>query len=258
MADPSVHSQPTPLDTGYRQMYDLQFSAAHHSFQEWAQLHPDDPMAPVSDAAADLFSEFHRLRILQSEFFLNDDLSAVRERARPDSAVKQSFYKLLEQSRQLADQILHREPQNQNAEFATVLRLGLRSDYLALVEKHYVASLSEIKAGRILADKLIASNPAYGDAYLAIGVENYLLSLKAAPLRWLLRADGAQTDRDRGIKNLEITAERGHYLMPYARILLAVAALRDHDVARGKQLLQGLAEEFPDNPLYAQELARLH
>ena len=257
MADPSVQPQSTLLDAGYRQMYDLQFSAAHHSFQEWARLHPDDPMAPVSEAAAYLFSEFNRLHILQSEFFLHDDLSAVREKARPDAAVKQSFYKSLARSQQLAEEILHRDPQNQDAQFATVLRLGLQSDYLALIEKHYMASLTEIKAGRILAEKLIASNPGYSDAYLAIGIENYLLSLKPAPLRWLLRADGAQTDKDRGLQDLAITAERGHYLMPYARILLAVAALRDHEVARGKELLQGLAQEFPDNPLYAQELARL-
>ena len=44
------------------------------------------------------------------------------------------------------------------------------------------------------------------DAY--IGVENYLLSLKPAPLRWFLRLDGAQTDKQRGIENLNATAER--------------------------------------------------
>ena len=257
MADPSLPPQPTPLETGYLQLYDLQFGAAHLSFQEWARLHPGDPMAPVSEAAAYLFSEFDRLHILQSEFFLHDDLSAVRRNAQPDPAVKQSFYKLLAESEQLADNILHRDPQNQNAEFATVMRLGLQSDYLALIEKRYLASLSDVKAGRALAEKLIASNPAYCDAYLAIGVENYLLSLKSAPLRWLLRADGAQTDKNRGIEDLEVTAKQGHYLMPYARILLAVAALRDHAVVRARELLQGLAREFPDNPLYSQELARM-
>src|SRR5579862_4502784 len=72
-ADPSTIGEPTPLENGYHQMYDLQFDQAHASFHAWMEQHPDDPMGPASDAAALLFSEFDRLHILQSEFFLHDD-----------------------------------------------------------------------------------------------------------------------------------------------------------------------------------------
>ncbi len=63
-------------------------------------------------------------------------------------------------------------------------------------------SLREMKAGRTIAEILISVDPDFGDAYLAIGVENYLLSLKPAPVRWLLRAGGAQTNNTRGIEDL--------------------------------------------------------
>ncbi len=254
----AVQAQTTALDTGYRQMYNLQFDQAHLTFHDWGKQHPDDPMAPVSDAAAYLFSEFDRLHILQSEFFLHDDAFLARRKPSPDPVLKQDFEKALEQSQKLGDRTLEREPQNQNALFAALMRHGLHADYLGLVEKRYLASLSEVKSGRTVAEKLISIDPAFSDAYLAIGIENYLLSLRSAPVRWLLRVGGAQTDKDRGIENLNLTAERGHYLLPYARVLLAVAALRDKNLGRAKELLQGLAKEFPSNPLYAQELARLH
>jgi hypothetical protein len=256
-AEPNVTSQPTLLDTGFRQMYDLQFDSAHRTFGEWMRLHPEDPMGPAADAAGYLFSELDRLHILQSEFFLHDDAFANRKKPAADPAVKAKFDSSLDQSQQLADRVLQRDPQNQDAQFSALMRLGLRSDYLALIEKRYLASLNDVKTGRAIAEKLIAANPNYCDAYLAIGVENYLLSLKPAPLRWLLRVGGAETDRERGIQNLALTAERGHYLLPYARVLLAVAALRDKNIARAKELLQGLMHEFPHNPLYAQELTRL-
>jgi|SRR5579862_711389 hypothetical protein len=256
-AEPNVTPQPTLLDTGFRQMYDLQFDSAHRTFGEWMRLHPDDPMGPVSDAAGYLFSELDRLHILQSEFFLHDDAFASRKKPVADPALKAKFDAALVQSQQLSDRALQRDPQNQDAQFSALMRLGLRSDYLALIEKRYLASLSDVKTSRAIAEKLIAANPNYCDAYLAIGVENYLLSLKPAPLRWLLRAGGAETDKDRGIQNLSLTAERGHYLLPYARVLLAVAALRDKNVNRAKELLEGLMREFPHNPLYAQELTRL-
>lgn len=256
-ADAVILPQTTLLDTGFRQMYDLQFDSAHQTFQEWMRVHPEDPMGPVADAAGYLFSELDRLHILQSEFFLHDDTFANRKKPAADAALKAKFEAALGRAQELAERALQRDPGNQDAQFSTLMRLGLHSDYLALIEKRYLASLSEVKTGRGLAEKLIAANPNYCDAYLAIGVENYLLSLKPAPLRWLLRAGGAETDRDRGIQNLSLTAERGHYLLPYARVLLAVAALRDKNTGRARELLEGLSKAFPHNPLYLEELARL-
>jgi len=180
--EPNVTAQATLLDTGFRQMYDLQFDSAHRTFGEWMRLHPEDPMGPVADAAGYLFSEFDRLHILQSEFFLHDDLFVNRKKLTADPALKVKFDSALAQSQQLSDRTLQRDPENQDAQFSTLLRLGLHSDYLALIEKRYLASLNEVKTGRAIAEKLIAANPNYCDAYLAIGVENYLLSLKPAPL----------------------------------------------------------------------------
>ena len=128
---------------------------------------------------------------------------------------------------------------------------------MALVEKRNFAALGTIKTARALAEKLLSQDPSYYDAYLAVGVENYLLGLNPAPIRWLLRLGGAQTDKEEGIAKVRLTAERGHYLAPYARLLLAVAALRDHDRPKARTLLSGLAVEFPHNPLYRKELDQI-
>ena len=245
------------LDQGYRQMYNLEFEAAHRSFQEWEALHPAEAMGPVSDAAAYLFSEFERLHVLESEFFVDDDSFRSRQKLTPDAGVRRNFEQALTKAQQLADEKLARFPQDHDAIFANVLRLGLHADYQALIEKKYAASLDEVKASRLLAQQLVTVDPVYYDAYLAIGVENYLLSQKAAPLRWLLRINGAQTNKEEGMKNLRLTAEKGHYLLPYARLLLAVSALRDKDGERAATILRDLAREFPKNRLYVQELSKI-
>ena len=234
-------------------MYNLQFAAAHRTFHEWQRLHPEDPMGPVSDAAAYLFSEFDRLHILQAEFFVHDQHFITDHKLQPDPALKRRFVAALEAGRTLAA----RAPDDRNAQLASVLADGLHSDYLALIEKRYHASFLEMKASRAMAERLLASHPQCYDAWLAVGVENYLLSIKPAPVRWLLRMAGGETNRALGIEKLELTAEKGHYLAPFARLLLAVAALRDQDTRRARELLAGLVREYPQNPLYAEELARL-
>jgi hypothetical protein len=84
-----------------------------------------------------------------------------------------------------------------------------------------------------------------------------MLSVKPPPVRWLLRLAGGETDKALGIEKLKLTSEKGHYLAPFAKLLLAVAALRDHDTWGARVLIEGLVREYPHNPLYAEELARL-
>jgi predicted Zn-dependent protease len=72
-----------------------------------------------------------------------------------------------------------------------------------------------------------------------------------------LRWTGAQTDKEQGLKDLRIVAEKGRYLRPYAKILLAIAALRDKNRQEAVDLLKQLAEQFPANPLFQEELKKL-
>jgi hypothetical protein len=57
------------------------------------------------------------------------------------------------------------------------------------------------------------------------------------------------------MKQLEIAAREGDYLRPFAKILLALAALREKQVELARRELEELAGEFPGNPLFARELA---
>ena len=238
-------------------MYNLDFSDARRQFDLWETAHPEDPMGPVCQATALLFSEFARLGILESQLFTDDERFDERRKLNPDPQVKQHFDSELEKADALADEALRHSSQDSNAEFAKLLSFGLRSDYAALIEKRDLQSLSIMKTGRTLALDLLAKDQSYYDAYLAVGVENYMLGIKPAPVRWVLSWTGARTDKSEGLRELKLTAENGHYLQPFARLLLAVAALRDKDRNKARELLSGLVREFPKNGLYQRELARL-
>jgi hypothetical protein len=245
------------LAEGYRDMYNLEFDAAHRCFGDYERAHPADPVGPVSDGAAYLFFEFERLKILRSEFFTENESFFHITRTKPDPHVRDAFEADLARCGQLSQALTQRDSDTQRALFATVLRMALHADYEALIEKRYWQSLDEIKQARSNADTLLAKHPDYYDAYLAVGVENYLLSQKAAPVRLFLRMTGAQTDKQAGIEKLRLVADKGRYLKPYAKILLAIAALRDNRVSEAKQLLTELAQQFPLNSLFRDELKKL-
>jgi hypothetical protein len=255
-AAPAGH-EPESLEAGFHEMYSLDFRAAHKTFESWQELHPEDPLGPAANAAAYLFAEFERLHILELDLFTDKKRFEGRDRIAPDPATKIAFESELAKADAIAGKILAESAGDCNALFAKSFTDGLRGNYLALVQKENGDALNFLKSSRVMAEKLLSIDPTYDDAYLAIGIENYLLGIRSTATRWMLRLTGAQTNKDKGLASLKITAEKGRYLAPYARLLLAVAALRDRDRKTAQKLLGDLAREFPQNHLYQVELERL-
>jgi hypothetical protein len=257
VALPSAAAPSDLLADGYQDMYNLRFEAAHKAFHDYEQANQADPMGPVSDAAAYLFFELEQLKILRSEFFADNDSFFAMKRQKGNPQVKRDFEAALARGKILSDAMLQKQPGARAAMLADVLRVALHANYLAMIEKDNWEALTEIKQARTQADALVKKYPDCFDAYVAMGVENYLLSQKAAPLRLFLRMTGAQTDKREGIVKLRIVAEQGQYLKPYAKILLAIAALRDENRTEAVGLLKQLSVQFPRNDLFLDELKKL-
>ncbi len=245
------------LDHGYRLLYNLDFDAAQQEFTAWQERNPDDPLGPVSEAAGLLFSEFHRLGILEAQFYADDKSFETEDKLAADAEVRRRFFASLARGESLAQKKLAKDPQDASGLLAMTLFEGLQSDYLALVEKKNFKSLGHAKKGKAWAAKLLAVDPQNYDAYLATGTYKYIIGSLPAPVRWLLRFGGHSGDKEAGRYEVMMTAEHGRFLKPFARILLAISYLRDKDTQRARTLLTSLRDEFPKNPLFAREVARL-
>ena len=243
--------------SAWMRMYDLQFDEAHRELERWQEAHPEDSLGPASDAAAYLFSELTRLGSLEAELFVDDNRFKNRKKLDPDPKVKTSFNERIDQADRLADAALQKSNVDVRALFVKTLTHGLRADYVALIDGRGLQALSYTKSGRVYAQRLVAADPQAFDAYLGPGVENYLLSLKPIALRILLRFTGSEVDREVGLEKLRKTAAKGYYLEPFAKLLLAVAALRNNESQKAREILASLHERFPNNELYSLELNRL-
>jgi hypothetical protein len=248
---------PASLEKGFGLLYNLDFDQAHQVFLTWEELHPQDPLGPTAEAAGLLFSEFHRLGVLESQFYTNDKSFQDRNKIDPDPAVRDRFNAALGRAQTLSTNHLVVSPRDRDALFAMTLSSGLQADYAALIEKRNLPSLRYTRDANDWAAKLLAVDPECYDAHVATGFSKYIIGSMAAPVRWIMRVGGVAGDKKEGIAELQLTADHGHYLGPFARILLAIAYVRDKDTARARGVLASLRDEFPKNPLFAQEIARL-
>jgi len=245
------------LDHGFTGLYNLDFTGAQKDFATWQQQHPEDPVGPVSEAAGLLFSEFNRLGVLEAQFYENDKAFVDRPKLAPDSQLRDKFQAAIGRAENLAHARLAKDPKDRDGLFAMTLCAGLQADYAALIEKRNMASLRFTKEASAYGRQLLAVCPDCYDALLATGFSKYVIGSMAAPVRWVLALGGLSADKQGGIADLQVTAEHGHYLAPFARILLAIAYVREKDKGRALQLLNGLHDQFPGNTLFPLEISRL-
>ena len=250
-------ADPESLDRGFTHLYDLDFVEARREFRAWQEKHPEDPLGPVSEAAGSIFSEFNRLGVLEAQFYESDSAFAARKKLSPDPTVREEFMGALDRAEALARAGLAKDARDPNALYAMALSSGLKADYAALIEKRNLASLHFSRDAGAWAQQLLAVDPSYYDAYVATGVSKYLVGSQAPPVRWVLRLGGVSGDKRAGMAELQLAAEHGRYLGPFARILLAIAYVREKDKAQAMQLLAALRDQFPGNPIFSRELARL-
>jgi len=245
------------LDAGFHLLYELKPSDARTKFAAWAASHPEDPLAPAAEAASYLFEECYRQGVLTSEFFLDDDRFLGNVALTPDMGLREAFFAAEERAQRLARRRLETDPDDANALFAMTLSLGMQADYASMIEKHQVDSLGMIRDADAFAKKLLAVNPDAADAYQTLGVANYIIGSLPRLMRFFLRFKGIRGDKSGGMEQLKIAATRGRYLRPFAKIVLALAALREKQIALARIQLLELVAEFPANPLFVREAAKL-
>src|SRR5437667_3427490 len=120
-----------PLDHGFMLLYNLDFDRAHGVFTAWQQSHPDDPLGATCDAAGLLFSEFHRLGVLESQFFELDKRFENRAKLNPDPATRAQFQAALDRADKIARVRLSKNSKDEEALFSLTLVNGLQADYAA-------------------------------------------------------------------------------------------------------------------------------
>ncbi len=254
-ADVEVHSC---IKETLDHLYNFDFIEAHRTLDKHIEEKPGDPIGPGIRAAAYLFYELDRLAILEAKFFEDDDnIFDKKKKLEPDPDVRARLYAALERTEALALARLERDPEDTKALFALCLKEGIVTDYKALVEKKGLSSLKNARESNRHAVRLLAIEPNFHDAHLTTGVNEYLIGSLPFFVKWFVRIDGIKGKKEQAFTSLELVAEKGQYLGPFAKILLSIICLREDQPERARDLLAELSVRYPKNHLLRKELARV-
>jgi hypothetical protein len=255
----SARAEVPSVDEALSRMYNFDFPSSQEILTRYIALHPRDPLPYAFRASGYLFYELDRLGILESEFLIDDErIAEKKKKAEPDPLNRERFLGALNDVDSRVTMALKADPNDRAALFAMCVAQGVATDYMALVEKRQISSLTLAKRSNGYAQRLLKLDPAFYDAYLTAGLSEYMVGSLPFFVRWFVHFDNVNGNKERGVQNLQMVAREGHYFRPFSKILLGIIALREKRPQQAQKLLAELSHEYPENPLFRKELNKLN
>ena len=244
------------LRAGFDLLYEQRFAEARETLAKWQSRNPEEPFGAVAVGASYLFEELYRQDVLTSDFFLDEKKFLHGIDGEPDAERIRCFREALDLTKQLAEARQRTNPNDGEALLALTLAAGMESDALTILEKKHLEGLKRMKEANKYAKRLLSQHPDATDAYVALGIANYIVGSLGTGSRFVLSFGGIHGDKKLGMQQIANAAQNGRYLQPFAKIVLALAARRENQTALAQNLLRELKEQYPDSVLFASEYAK--
>jgi hypothetical protein len=242
------------VEAAFQRLYSFDFAGSRALSSAYIASNSEDPMGHIARAASYLFSELNRLNALAGPI---SEEKVKGGSLAPDAVTRTAFWKSVDEAQRLAQSRLRANAADRDALLAMAITSGLQRDYTALIDKKLRVSMDYIKAGQSWSNRLLAADPAAYDAYLNTGFSEYLIGSFPFFLKWVVKIDGVEGDKQKGFQLLEIAAKNGRYMKPFAQLLLANFYQKEGRKKDSERMLRSLLADHPDNETIRKELAKL-
>ena len=236
--------------------FNLEYEAAIQDYTKLIEQNPNDALAYNGLASAQLYKELYRLGLLESSALRGDNEFLRQQRPPADPQTKARFEDTLLRGRRVAEALLSRD--RQTALYALGNNYALRGNYEFMVDKSWFSALRNGSKARDYCEQLRKLNPNFVDAYLVLGVHEYLLGSLPMPVKVLAALGGMRGNKEKGQALVGRVATEGRLARHEARILLALLYRREKRPLDAARLLEGLLADFPRNYVLGLELASMY
>jgi hypothetical protein len=243
---------------GNAAVYNLDYAGARQMFQKMTELAPDRPAGYVY-LANDLWLEtLNSNRRLSSSLYSSESFYVqTGESDKTDKKRDREFADLIKQAIVMAVAIQSKDATSTEGLYYHAAALGLRAAYSATVGRSFRRAIADANDSILLYKKVLKVDPNYYDAYLSLGLYEYVVGSLPFGWRILARLAGLKGSRERGIQQLETVADHGKYASDDARVVLIGIYGREHKLDRALEVVSYLAAKYPRNYLLGVERAAM-
>jgi tetratricopeptide (TPR) repeat protein len=242
---------------GFADIFNLDYDRARQEFVSLAKEYPQHPAPPLYLATILWLEEMLRRQDLSLNRFIaptyfsgkTDDIMPALQRI--------DFSHHVEKCQALANTILKKNSRDMDARYFMATAYGLRSAFAITVDHSLREAFSNGNKAFSASKKLIEEDPKYYDAYLTVGIYEYIVGSIPWYWKWMVYFIGARGSVQDGLTHLKLAAEKGQYIKNEAELVSMVLNVREHRYAEALEIARQLNNKYPRSFLFALNVAQI-
>ena len=239
-------------------LYNLDYQSARASYVRMTKMAPDHPAGYVNLANNLWLETLNASRRLSTSVYSSGSFYAQdAEEDEVNRKREREFNDLIKQALAVSKARLDKNPGDVEALYYNAAAQGLRAGYSVSVKRSFRKAIGDANGSVKIQKRVIKIDPNYTDAYLSIGLYEYVIDSLPFFWRTLARLAGLSGSKTRGIEHLEQVVAKGKYASDDARVLLIGIYGREGKPDRALELISHLANKYPRNYLFGVERAAM-
>jgi tetratricopeptide (TPR) repeat protein len=246
-----------PLNAvAFDHFYNLDYDRAVAEFTQVLRRHPNDPFAINHLLSAVLIRELYRMGAMNAGEYAND--SFIGQAHRPaNPKAKEQIKQLVDQAEQIEEQRLKSNANDVDVLYARGVTRAEFAVYTALIERAWFSALRNAVGARHDHERVLELDPNYVEAKLVVGTHNYVMGSLPWTVKVAVAMVGLGGSKEKGLEYLRQAASSNSEVSVDAKVLLSLFLRREHRYPEALPIMRGLAEQYPQNVLFALEVGNL-
>ncbi len=239
---------------GSDSLYNLDYATAEAKFEEMIKLDHDHPAGHFYLATSKWLSILNSMRRLQTGLY-GDDSFFVGSRDKVDPELDRGARDAISNAITVANSRVKKNRNDAEALYYLGAAYGLLACYDASVTRNFQSAMRNGNEGVKYHRDLVKLDPNYADAYLSIGLYDYVVGTLPWLIRWGLKVAKISGNRKRGLVEIRKAMDQARYTSDDARVVLIAIYQREKNYREALKLLEELTVKYPRNYLYGLERA---
>src|SRR5262245_47151197 len=248
---------------GHEALYNLDNDTAVERFEEIRKRLPHHPAGDLYLATAIWLKHLSKTRRLQtdlygsgSSFYAGAGVS--KEEAEGDAVdpnVDRAFRERMAQAKTKALALVAKNKNDADAIYYLGAYYGVMAGYEASTARKFFSAMRNGSRCVDAHEKVLKLKPDYYDAYLSIGVYDYIVGNLPFSYKFMATMVGVRGNKKRGIARLETIIEKNAVTADDARVLLVAIFRNEKRYEEALSLLEELSSKYPNGYLLKLERA---
>ncbi len=214
------------ISDGINSVFEIDFPAALAKFQEAKAIAPNDLRGPFFESTVYFWRAMFTKNRGDYEQFLN----------------------LSDNLIQKCENVTDKNENDLDAQFYKGWTYTLKAVIEYMMDRKMLQAASDAKDGNQALQFVVEKNPKYYDAYLGLGIFNYMTGMIPKKLQFLTGILGFSGDIDAGKKQLIMASENGIYTSTEAKFYLTLLSWREENYTAAESYANQLKDSHPNSP----------